>query len=286
MFNDILNNETALRLSFFLGVLIVVALWETAAPRRDRKLSRWTRWPSNLGIVALNTVILRFLFPLAAVGMAISSSSNGWGVFNLLELPFWLEAILAIILLDAAIYLQHLLFHKVPTLWRVHRMHHADLDFDVSTGGRFHPVEIVLSMLIKLSVVSMLGASPMAVILFEILLNATATFNHANIRLPIGVDGALRLFIVTPDMHRVHHSIIPGEMNSNFGFSLPWWDRLFGTYRAQPEAGHEGMTIGINAFREPIDQRLDNMLIQPLKGSARDYAINDHRKSNLDKQKT
>jgi sterol desaturase/sphingolipid hydroxylase (fatty acid hydroxylase superfamily) len=283
MFNDILNNETALRLSFFLGVLIVVALWETAAPRRDRKLSRWTRWPSNLGIVALNTVILRFLFPLAAVGMAISVSANDWGLFNLFELPFWLEVILAVALLDAAVYLQHVIFHAVPALWKLHRMHHADLDYDVTTGARFHPVEIILSMLIKLSVVSILGASPMAVIIFEVLLSATAMFNHGNIRLPLGIDGALRLFIVTPDMHRVHHSIIPGEANSNFGFSLPWWDHLFGTYRAQPEAGHEGMTIGINAFREPIEQRLDNMLMQPLKGGARGYAINDLGKSNTDK---
>ena len=279
MFDTILDNESALRFSFFLVVLIVGALWETAAPRRDRTLPRWTRWPSNLGVVALNTVMLRVFFPLAAVTMAISASANRWGFFNFLELPVWLEVILAIALLDMAIYLQHLLFHAVPTLWKVHRMHHADLDFDVTTGGRFHPVEIALSMAIKLSVVFILGASPMAVILFEILLNATATFNHGNIRLPTGVDGALRLFVVTPDMHRVHHSIIPGEMNSNFGFSLPWWDRLFGTYRAQPKAGHEGMTIGINAFREPIDQRLDNMLIQPLKGGARGDEINDQSKN-------
>ena len=283
MFDAIVDNEMVLRLCFFLGVFTVIALWETAAPRRSRTLTRRTRWPSNLGIVAVNTVILRFLFPLAAVGMAISASANGWGVFNLFELPFWLEVILAIVLLDAAIFLQHLLFHAVPTLWKVHRMHHADLDFDVTTGGRFHPVEIVLSMLIKLFVVSMLGAPPIAVIFFEILLNATATFNHGNIRLPMSVDGALRLFVVTPDMHRVHHSIIPGEMNSNFGFSLPWWDYLFGTYRAQPEAGHERMTIGINAFREPIDQRLDNMLIQPFKGGARGDATNDRGKSNPNK---
>jgi sterol desaturase/sphingolipid hydroxylase (fatty acid hydroxylase superfamily) len=283
MFDTILDNESSLRFSFFLVVLIVGALWETAAPRRDRTLPRWTRWPSNLGIVALNTVMLRVFFPLVAVTMAISASANSWGFFNFLELPVWLEVILAIALLDMAIYLQHLLFHAVPTLWKVHRMHHADLDFDVTTGGRFHPVEIALSMLIKLSVVFMLGASPMAVILFEILLNASATFNHGNIRIPMYVDRALRLFVVTPDMHRVHHSILPGEMNSNFGFSLPWWDHLFGTYRAQPEGGHEDMTIGINAFREPTDQRLDNMLMQPLRGGAPGYAIKDRRKPNPDK---
>ena len=283
MFDAIVDNETALRFSFFLGVLIVVALWETAAPRRGRTQPRRKRWPSNLGIVAINAVMLRFLFPIAAVGMAISASANGWGFFNLFELPFWLEVILAIVLLDAAIYLQHLLFHAVPTLWKVHRMHHADLDFDVTTGGRFHPVEIALSMLIKLSVVFMLGASPIAVILFEILLNATSTFNHGNIHLPMYVDRTLRLFIVTPDTHRVHHSILPGEMNSNFGFSLTWWDHLFGTYRAQPKGGHEGMTIGINEFRDPVDQRLDNMLIQPLKGGALGYALNHPRKPNPDK---
>ena len=283
MFDVIIDNEAAFRFSFFLGILVVVALWEIVSPRRDRTLPRWTRWPSNLGIIAINTIMLRFFFPLVTVGMAISAYANGWGLFNLFELPFWLEVVLAITLLDAAVYLQHRMFHAVPALWKMHRMHHADPDFDVTTGGRFHPIEIVLSMLIKCSVISILGASPMAVIIFEILLNATAMFNHGNIRLPMAVDGALRLFIVTPDMHRVHHSITPSETNSNFGFSLPWWDHLFGTYRAQPEAGHEGMTIGINAFREPTDQRLDNMLMQPFKDSARRIAINDHRETTPDK---
>jgi len=283
MVDAILENEPVFRLSLFIGGFALIALWEIAAPRRNRTLGRWTRWPSNLGIVALNTVILRFLFPLAAVGMAFSVSANGWGLFNQLDLPIWLEVICAVVLLDAAIYLQHVMFHAVPALWKLHRMHHADLDFDVTTGSRFHPLEIVLSMLIKLSVVSILGASPVAVIIFEVVLNATSMFNHANIRLPLAIDGALRLFVVTPDMHRVHHSIIPGEANSNFGFSLPWWDRLFGTYRAQPKAGHESMTIGINAFRDPIDQRLDKMLMQPLKDGARGYAINERKKSFPDK---
>ncbi|NQU56416.1 MAG: sterol desaturase family protein [Rhodospirillales bacterium] len=274
MFDSILEFEPVIRLSFFLGIFAVVALWEAAAPRRQRSLSRWQRWPSNLGIVALNTVVVRLLFPVAAVAMAFKASASGWGLFNLTQLPLWLEMLLAVIILDGVIYLQHVMVHAVPVLWRLHRMHHADLDYDVTTGARFHPVEIVLSMLIKLSVVAVLGASPVAVIIFEVMLNATAMFNHGNIRLPLAFDGVLRLLIVTPDMHRVHHSVIASEANSNFGFSLPWWDRLFGTYRAQPEAGHDGMTIGINSFREPQDQRLDKMLLQPFRSGGQGYSIN------------
>ena len=274
MFDSILEFEPLIRLSFFAGVFVAVALWEAAAPRRKRGLSRWRRWPSNLGIVALNTVIVRILFPVAAVTMAVNASSSGWGLFNLVELPLWVEALLAVIILDAAIYLQHVMFHAVPVLWRLHRMHHADLDYDVTTGARFHPIEIIISMLIKLAVVAVLGASPVAVIIFEVLLNATAMFNHGNIRLPLALDGVLRLLIVTPDMHRVHHSVVAAEANSNFGFNLPWWDRLMGTYRAQPEAGHDGMTIGINSFRDPVEQRLDNMLLQPFKDGGQGYSIN------------
>ncbi len=281
------NSEAALRISFFLGILVVVALWELVAPRRSNMHSRWIRWPSNLGIMALNTIMLRLFSPIAAVTIATSASNISWGFFNQLELPLWFEVVLAIILLDAAIYFQHRLFHAVPVLWKSHRMHHTDIDFDVSTGGRFHPVEIILSTLIKLSAVFLLGASPIAVIFFEIMLNATAMFNHGNVRLPIGVDGILRLFIVTPDMHRVHHSVITSETDSNFGFNLPWWDHMFGTYLAQPEEGHTGMTIGINGFRKPIDHRLDKMLMQPLKKDdawARDNAIKISRKSNMDKK--
>ncbi len=279
MFDSILEFEPLIRLSFFAGVFVAVALWEAAAPRRKRGLSRWRRWPSNLGIVALNTVIVRILFPVAAVAMAVNASSSGWGLFNLVELPLWVEALLAVIILDAAIYLQHVMFHAVPALWRLHRMHHADLDYDVTTGARFHPIEIIISMLIKLAVVAVLGASPVAVIIFEVLLNATAMFNHGNIRLPLAFDGVLRLFIVTPDMHRVHHSVIAAEANSNFGFNLPWWDLLMGTYRAQPEAGHDDMTIGINSFRDPVEQRLDKMLLQPFKDGGQGYAINATRQA-------
>jgi sterol desaturase/sphingolipid hydroxylase (fatty acid hydroxylase superfamily) len=284
MLETIQNSEPAFRISFFLGVLVVVALWELVAPRRGNMHSRWTRWPSNLGIMALNTVMLRLISPIAAVTIATSASTYSWGLFNQLELTLWLEVFLAIILLDAAIYFQHRLFHAVPILWKTHRMHHTDIDFDVTTGVRFHPLEIILSALIKLSVVLTLGASPIAVIFFEILLNATAMFNHGNVRLPIVVDGILRLFIVTPDMHRVHHSVIASETDSNFGFNLPWWDHLFGTYLAQPEEGHTGMTIGINGFRKPIDHRLDKMLMQPLKDDDRANAIQVSRKSNIDKK--
>ncbi|MCH8036717.1 MAG: sterol desaturase family protein, partial [Proteobacteria bacterium] len=257
----ILDNEPAIRLGIFAGVLISVAAWEALRPRRARRFSRWLRWPSNFGIVAFNTIVVRLLFPAAAVGMAALAQERGWGLFNNLELPAALAIVVSAIALDLLIYLQHVMFHAVPALWRLHRMHHADLDIDVTTGARFHPIEIVLSMLIKLAAVAVLGAPAVAVVIFEVLLNATAMFNHANLRLPEGVDRFLRLVVVTPDMHRVHHSIVPGETNSNFGFNLPWWDRLFGTYRDQPAAGHDGMIIGIEQFREPPDQRLDKMLV-------------------------
>ena len=266
--------EPIIRLSAFGGIFVVMALWEILAPRRERTFSRLKRWPNNIGIVVFNTLVVRLLFPTAAVGMALAAEANGWGLFNSLAAPFWLAVLLSVLIMDGAIYLQHVLVHAVPALWRLHRMHHADLDYDVTTGARFHPLEIVLSMGLKLMVVSALGAPALAVLIFEVVLNATAIFNHANVRLPEGLDRMLRLIVVTPDMHRVHHSVIPEETNSNFGFNLPWWDRLFGTYKAQPEAGHLGMTIGIEQFREGSDLRLDRMLIQPFLGTPGDYAIN------------
>ena len=274
MWEAVLAHEPAIRLSAFLGIFAIMALWETVAPRRKGTLSRWARWPGNILIVFLNTAVLRLLFPVAAVGMAVAAQGEGWGLFNGLAIPVWLAVVLSVIVMDLAIYLQHVLVHAVPALWRLHRMHHADLDYDVTTGARFHPLEIVFSMLLKLMVVGAIGAPPVAVLIFEVVLNATAMFNHANVRIPAAIDRVLRLVVVTPDMHRVHHSILPAETNSNFGFSLPWWDRLFGTYRAQPEAGHLGMTIGIEQFRAPRDQRLDRMLIQPLLGGPGDYPIN------------
>ncbi len=269
MTEAILAQETTLRLTVFLAVLVGMAVWELAAPCRQQKIPRVVRWTKNLALVVVNTIILRLTFPILAVGLALIAEQRGWGLFNVLVAPLWLS----ILLLYLAIYLQHVLFHAVPGLWRLHRMHHADLEFDVTTGLPFHPVEIVLSMGIKLAVVAALGAPAVAVLLFEVLLNATVLFNHANIRLPVGLDRVLRWVMVTPDMHRVHHSVIPAETNSNFGFNLPWWDRLLGTYRAQPKAGHEGMTIGIEQFRTPRDLWLDRMLIQPLRGPASDGAL-------------
>ena len=275
----ILSNEPAIRLVFFFGVFLLMALWEARLPRRKRSFTRARRWPSNIGIVVLNTVLLRVIFPTAAVGLALVSEQSGWGLLNHYPVPYWLAVVASVAFLDFAIYLQHVMFHAVPALWRLHRMHHADLDFDVTTGARFHPIEILLSMVIKFGVVVAVGAPALAVLLFEVLLNATAMFNHGNVRLPLGVDRILRLFVVTPDMHRVHHSVIVDETNSNFGFNLPWWDRLFGTYRAQPRKGHEGMTIGIEDFRSERDLRLDRMLVQPFRHATKAYAINRGRRS-------
>ncbi len=269
----LLNHATPIRLGFFLGILSVVALWELAAPRRRLTVSKPLRWANNLAIVVLNSVVARLVFPVAAMGVAELTAQRGWGVLNWLAVPGWAAVILAVVALDLVIYLQHVMVHALPLLWRLHRMHHADLDFDVTTGARFHPVEIVLSMGIKIGAVTLLGAPALAVLIFEVLLNGTAMFNHGNIRLPLAIDRVLRWLVVTPDMHRVHHSIIAGETNSNFGFNLPWWDRLFQTYRAQPREGHEGMTIGIEQFREPRYLRLHWLLVQPLLGERGSYPL-------------
>ena len=270
----LLSNERAIRLSIFLGVFAVMAAWEALAPRRARSHGRLRRWPSNIGIVVLNTVILRIVFPMAAIEFAASVHGGGLGLMGIFGLPGWVEFLIAIAILDLAIYLQHMLFHAAPLLWRLHRMHHQDLDFDVTTGARFHPVEILLSMGIKFMVIAALGPSAAAVLVFEALLNGMAMFNHANAKIPLGVDAILRKIVVTPDMHRVHHSILSNETNSNFGFNLSIWDRLFGTYRAQPAAGHEAMTIGIEQFREGRELWLDRLLLQPLRGKAGAYPIN------------
>lgn len=274
MSDFLLAHESPIRLSFFVGILVIMALWEVAAPQRRQEIPRLLRWTNNLGIVVLDTLLVRLTFPVVAVGMAAIAQANGFGLFNVFAVPGWLAFVLSVLALDLAIYLQHVMFHAVPALWRLHRMHHADLEYDVTTGLRFHPVEILMSMGIKLAVVAVLGPPAVAVLVFEVLLNATAMFNHGNIRLPGGVDRVLRLFMVTPDMHRVHHSIIPAETNSNFGFNLTWWDRLLGTYRAEPSLGQQGMTIGIEQFRTRRDLWLDRMLIQPALGPASGYAIN------------
>lgn len=262
----VLEQEVAYRLGFFAAIFTVMLVWELLAPRRVLSVSKLQRWANNLGLLLLNSVVLRFLFPAAAVGIAYSVNDMGWGLFNWLALPFWVEVVVAVLLLDLAIYLQHLMMHRVPLLWRLHRVHHADLDIDLTTGSRFHTIEIVVSMLIKWGVIALLGPALLAVLAFEILLNGMALFNHANVRLPRSVDRWVRSLLVTPDMHRVHHSILRDETNSNFGFNLSLWDRAFGTYIDQPQRGHDAMTIGIPEFRDPRQvDRLPGMLALPFR---------------------
>jgi sterol desaturase/sphingolipid hydroxylase (fatty acid hydroxylase superfamily) len=265
--------EIPTRLAAFAGVLALMAAWELLAPRRHQAAERPLRWSSNLGLVVLDTVLVRILVPTTAVAIALLAEERGWGLFHSFAVPPWLAVLVCVIVLDLAIYLQHVLFHAVPALWRLHRMHHADLAFDVTTGVRFHPIEILLSMLIKLAVVAALGAPALAVLLFEMLLNATSMFSHGNVRIPQRLDRMLRWIVVTPDMHRVHHSVEAAETNSNFGFNLPWWDRMFGTYRAQPRAGHDAMVIGIAQFRDRSELRLDRMLLQPFREGVGTYPI-------------
>ena len=271
--DTILPYEPYVRLGVSVGVFVLLAAWELIGPRRRQPAGRAARWPGNLGIVVLDTILVRVVFPVTGVGLALLAEARGWGLFNLAALPNWIAVAASVVLLDLAIYLQHVLFHAVPALWRLHRMHHADLAFDVSTGLRFHPVEILLSMLIKLTVIAALGAPALSVLIFEVMLNATSMFSHGNIRIPERFDRVLRWLVVTPDMHRVHHSILPRETNSNFGFNLPWWDRLFGTYRPKPAAGHEAMTIGIEQFRDWRELRLDRMLLQPLREEVGPYPL-------------
>jgi len=279
MQNLFITHGMAIRVGFFLSLLVVMALWELWAPRRLLTRSKPLRWRNNLGLVLLNSAVLRLLVLTSATGVALIAQSRGWGLFNNISIPAWLSVILAVVALDFAIYLQHVLFHAVPLLWRLHRVHHTDLDFDVTTGLRFHPVEILLSFGIKCVAIVLLGASPLAVLIFEVLLSATAMFNHGNVRLPAGWDRALRLVVVTPDMHRVHHSVIPREANSNFGFNLPWWDFLLGTYCDQPGQGHEGMTIGISQFRDDRVERLFGMLVLPFTGKVGGYPIHGEESS-------
>ena len=274
--NDfVMANEVPIRLGFFFGIFALMAVWEILAPTRALTVSKAVRWANNLGLVFFNSFILRLVFPAAAVGVAAFATENGWGLLNYYSLPAMVAVVVSIIAMDFVIYLQHVMVHAVPALWRLHRVHHADLDYDVTTGARFHTVEIMLSMLIKFATIIVLGPPVVAVVIFEVVLNATAMFNHGNVSLPKGLDRVLRWFLVTPDMHRVHHSVEDDEANSNFGFSLPWWDRLFGTYRDQPRGGHEGMTIGIHTFRNMKQVSwLPGMLVLPFVGKVTGYAIN------------
>jgi sterol desaturase/sphingolipid hydroxylase (fatty acid hydroxylase superfamily) len=257
--------EMTLRVSFAAAIFAAMAAWEVFVPRRPLSIGRWPRWPSNFGIVVVDALLVRLLFPTAALGASLYAAGQSIGLFHILDLRLSIAAVLGFLVLDLVIYAQHAMFHHVPWLWRLHRMHHADLDIDVSTGLRFHPFEILISLAIKIAAVVAFGIPPVAVFVFEIVLNATSLFNHSNVSMPLWLDHIVRLVVVTPDMHRVHHSVVREEHNSNFGFNLPWWDRLFGTYRGQPKAGHDGMTIGLSIFRDPKELRLDRLLTQPFR---------------------
>ena len=257
--------ELAVRVGCFAAVFAAMALWEWFAPRRRLTVGRALRWPGNLGILAIDIIAVRLLVPIAAVGVALIAAASGWGLFPLLALPAWAAIPLGVIALDLVIYVQHVVFHHVPVLWRLHRMHHADLDIDVTTGVRFHPLEILISLAIKLAAVVALGVPALAVLIFEVLLNATSIFNHSNVALPPRLEPIARWIVVTPQMHQVHHSIERAETDSNFGFNLPWWDRLFGTYRAKPAAGEQAMTIGLPIFRDVAELRIVRLLTQPFR---------------------
>jgi sterol desaturase/sphingolipid hydroxylase (fatty acid hydroxylase superfamily) len=269
------THEAAIRLGFFLGIFALMALWELAAPCRASTVSKAARWTNNMGLVMLDTLLLRLLFPAAAAGIAAFAADQGWGLLNHFVVPFWLAVPASVVAMDFAIWLQHVMVHAVPALWRLHRVHHADPDYDLTTGARFHPIEIVLSMLIKFATILVLGPPVAAVILFEVILNGMAMFNHGNVRLPEGVDRVLRWLLVTPDMHRVHHSVEDDEANSNFGFNLSLWDRLLGTYRDRPRKGQQGMTIGIHGYRQPRDVTwLPGLLVLPFRPRVTGYTVN------------
>ncbi|MFB3141337.1 MAG: sterol desaturase family protein [Acidobacteriota bacterium] len=259
----IISNEPVIRLGSFAGIFGLMAIWEILASRRELTTGKGRRWLGNLSLVFLDTLVVRLLFPTAALGMAAMVKDLGWGVLNVVSVPYWSAVLISIVVLDLAIYFQHVMFHALPALWRLHMVHHADLDLDVTSGSRFHPIEIVLSMFIKLGVISVLGPPLLGVLIFEVVLNALAMFNHANARIPLPLDRVLRWIIVTPDMHRVHHSVEKPEHNTNFGFNLSCWDRVLGTYKDQPAKGHEGMIIGLKSFRERSWQSLPRLLSMP-----------------------
>ncbi len=271
-----METETVIRFGTFLGVFAILATVEVFAPRRRLTTSKRRRWFANLTIVALNPLSVAWVYPVLPIGVALLASEQGWGLLNQLALPYWLEVLIGVVALDFVVYAQHVMHHAIPLLWRLHMMHHADLDLDMTTGIRFHPIEILVSIAIKLAAVAALGAPPLAVLIFEVVLNATAMFNHSNIRIPEKVDRVLRLIVVTPDMHRVHHSVIIRETNSNYGFSIPWWDRLLGTYKAQPAKGHTDMVIGLSQFRDPQKLSLPRLLILPFTGDPGRVPINRH----------
>lgn len=264
MNNLTVDSEATIRLLVFISALILLAALEHFFPRRTLKYSKVQRWLGNFGISIFNTLLTRLLIPIAGVGAAIFATEQNWGLLNLINLPAWLSVITFLLVFDLAIYFQHRLFHAIPVLWRLHRMHHTDMDYDVSTGNRFHPLSILISSAIKLALIFVIGPLPVAVIIAEVLLNATSMFNHSNFKIGLKLDRTLRCFLVTPDMHRVHHSSNPQEHSKNFGFNFPWWDRLFGSYKDQPELGHDKMEIGISGFRNEESTGLATLILQPL----------------------
>ena len=259
------SSEVLIRLGWFVGLFVLITTLESMFPRRVRQVLRRRRWPSNIGVSGLSQLLVRLLLPISAIALAVTAEHNQWGVLAHVNLPTWLEVVIAILVLDLAIYWQHRIFHSVPLLWRFHQMHHADTEFDISTGVRFHPLSVLLSACIKLAAIVALGPAPIAVFVFEVLLNGTSLFNHSNLKLHPVAERMMRYVVVTPDMHRVHHSSDLGEMNCNFGFSFPWWDRIFRSYQAQPSKGHLDMEIGLNVYRDVKELRIDRMLTQPFR---------------------
>jgi sterol desaturase/sphingolipid hydroxylase (fatty acid hydroxylase superfamily) len=262
----LLDHESVIRFGFFLGTFALMALWEVLAPLRVAGTSKAIRWPNHVMLAAMNVVLIRVLFPLAAVALAVYAGERGIGLFNLIPIPYLLAFLVSLLALDLTIYLFHLLFHAVPALWRVHRVHHADLDIDVTTGVRFHPIQMALSVIVKSIVVVVLAPPALSVLAFEVASHAITLFNHGNVRIPSSLDRVLRWLVVTPDMHRIHHSVHRSETDSNFGFVFPWWDRMFGTYRAEPAAGQTRMVVGIESFRTDRDLWLDRLVINPILG--------------------
>ena len=274
----VLEHEKTIRLSFFFGILVFMGIWEWCAPKRSLTQSKPVRWCNNLGLVFLNSFVVRIVFPGAAMAVAIFAEQHGWGLLHYYAVTPLFSFVIAIVVMDLVIYLQHVLVHAVPLLWRLHQVHHADLDYDVTTGSRFHPLEIIFSMLVKFATIVVLGVPVVAVVVFEVILNGMAMFNHGNVGLPRQIDRVIRFFVVTPDMHRVHHSVEDDETNSNFGFNLSCWDRLCGTYLPEPRAGHEQMIIGLRGCRLPKQAtRITGMLLMPWFGKNSSYAINGRR---------
>ncbi len=272
--------ESYIRLSSFIGLYALLTLWEISSPKRKLEHARRLRWVSNFGLIIISSILIRFIFPTAAVGISLLVEQNHWGLLYYFELPYIIHFIAAFVLMDLSLYFQHVMFHALPLFWRFHRVHHTDLDFDITTGLRFHPFEMVISILIKFMTITALGVPVLAVVIFEIILNAASMFSHSNIKIHSAIEQMTRWFIVTPDMHRIHHSVSENETNSNFGFFISVWDRLFGTYTKEPKEGHTGMQIGLNNFREPKWQDIRWLIYLPFVSNIKDYAINKRRMEN------